>query len=119
MEESKLIPYREPLETHVAAAHTRALLPAEKAADAAIVAAVRNEAKSTRVVPRTQHAAPPPPPPAPRAVDPLFAPLFDPPLVAPPAAPIATPLDALEQPGYFFFHEVPYGTGLDIPGGRR
>lgn len=100
------------------AAHARDLLPAEKTADAAIVAAVKDEAESTRVMPLAQHAAPPPPP-GPPAVDPLFAPLFDPPLVPPPAPTPATPPDALEQPGYFLYYEVPYGTRPDIPGGRR
>lgn len=104
------------------AAHSRDLIPTEETADAAIVAAVRDEAETTRVVPLAQPAAlpaPPGPAPAPRAVDPLFAPPFDPPLVAPPAPTPATPLDALEQPGYFIYYEVPYGTGSDIPGGRR
>jgi hypothetical protein len=82
----------------VLADHYRNRLPAEMAADANIVAAVKAEADRTRVAPAPGPGAGP----------------------APPAAsPAATTIDALERPLYFLYHGLPYGTGPDIPGGRR
>jgi hypothetical protein len=97
----------------VLAAHGRNPLRAELAANATIMRTVKDEATRTRVGAGAGPArpAPRPGPPAPRPA----------PFALPVAAPAATTttIDALERPLYFLYHGMPYGTGPDIPSGRR
>lgn len=92
------------------AAHRRNPLRAELAANATIMRMVKDEAERTRLVPRRGAGASAGP-----------APAAPPPgLSAPPPATLAPPVaDVLERPGYYLYYGVPYGTGSDIPGGRR
>jgi translation initiation factor IF-2 len=104
----------------VLAAHGRNPLRAELAANATIMRTVKDEATRTRVGAGAGPArpAPRPGPPAPRPGPPAPRPA---PFALPVAAPAATTttIDALERPLYFLYHGMPYGTGPDIPSGRR